>query len=335
MESAATLPILDNTGADMGFHFHLRAAGIPELRARRITTLQVNVGKVCNQACHHCHVDAGPTRTEHMSAETVQEVLGLLERFRFDTLDITGGAPELHPQFRTLARRGRELCARVIDRCNLTILLEPGFEDLGRFLADHAIEIAASLPCYLAENVERQRGRGVFDRSICALQRLNGLGYGREGSSLILNLVYNPVGPSLPPPQDQLEQHYKAHLGERYGIVFNRLFNITNMPINRFRHDLQRSGRLGEYMQRLEKAFNPATVEHLMCREIISVGWQGTLHDCDFNQMLDLPLEQGLPRHIRDFDPHSLCVRRIRTGDHCLGCTAGSGSSCTGAVVPA
>jgi radical SAM/Cys-rich protein len=314
------------------FDDQLERDGCSPLVAGRLTTLQVNLGRKCNQVCSHCHVDAGPHRAEEMSRETAELIVGVLERQRFQTLDITGGAPEINNVFRYLAERGAALCERVINRSNLTIFFEPGHEDLPEFLAGHGIEVTASLPCYDSANVDRQRGRGVFDKSIDGLLRLNALGYGQPDSDLVLNLVFNPLGPALPPDQRQLEARYHTELHERFGIVFNQLFTITNMPINRFRHDLERRGELLPYMQQLEQAFNPSTVESVMCRSLVSVGWDGLIYDCDFNQMLDMPVDERLPRHIRDFDRQRLEGRRIRTAAHCFACTAGSGSSCEGAV---
>ncbi|GAC1448879.1 MAG: arsenosugar biosynthesis radical SAM protein ArsS [Isosphaeraceae bacterium] len=304
------------------------------LRASGVQILQINVGKVCNQACRHCHVDAGPDRRESMSRETMQACLDALERGRVPILDITGGAPEMNPSFRWLVAEARTRGAHVIDRCNLTILLAPGFDDLPRFLADHQVEIVASLPCYLAENTDRQRGDGVFDRSIEALRLLNDLGYGRPESGLLLNLVYNPIGPVLPPGQPALEAAYHRELRARHGVEFNHLYTITNMPISRFLEDLVASGGHELYMQTLVEAFNPQAVAGLMCRTTLSVGWDGRLFDCDFNQMLGLPLAPGQPAHIRDFDPERLSRRPITTAPHCFGCTAGAGSSCQGAIAP-
>jgi radical SAM/Cys-rich protein len=295
----------------------------------RVTTVQVNVGKVCNQACHHCHVDAGPKRTESMSKETAAQVVRLLAASQaVDTVDITGGAPELNPNFRSLVSESRKLGKHVIDRCNLTILLEPGFEDLAEFLARHRVEIAASLPCYTRENVDSQRGRGVFDKSIRALQLLNKSGYGIDGK-LALNLVYNPLGPSLPPPQDLLEADYKHRLWEDFGIRFDRLFTLANMPINRFAGQLAREGKQDVYLALLRSRFNSQTLDKLMCRSLVSVGWDGKLYDCDFNQMLDLP-ERGRRTlwEISSFE--ELAGQAIATADHCFGCTAGAGSSCQG-----
>lgn len=306
-----------------------------ELRAARIDTLQINVGKVCNQTCRHCHVDAGPDRRETMSREVAEACIDVARRAKVGTVDITGGAPELCPQFRWLVESARALGCRVIDRCNLTILETPSQADLASFLASHEVEIIASLPCYLEENVDRQRGERVFERSIAALQRLNLLGYGLEGSPLRLTLVYNPLGPTLPPPQAQLEADYRRELRQRHGIEFHRLITITNLPISRFLADLVAADKLESYVRRLADAFNPATVAELMCRSLISVDWQGNLYDCDFNQMLELPIAAGWPRHVRDLDEEGLtrlAQRPIVTGRHCFGCTAGAGSSCSGAL---
>ncbi len=326
------LQVINAPGGHPRFDDHLLQSGLGELRAAGIDILQLNVGKVCNQTCSHCHVDAGPDRREAMTRETMQLCLDAMETGDIATLDITGGAPEMNPQFRWLVAEARKLCRRVIDRCNLTILLAPGFTDLPEFLAEHRVEIVASLPCYGPDNTDKQRGDGVFEKSIAALRRLNALGYGKPGCELSLSLVYNPIGPSLPPPQAKLEAAYRKELAERFEIEFTRLYTITNMPISRFLDDLLQSGKYDAYMQKLIDAFNPAAVEGVMCRTTLSVNWDGTLSDCDFNQMLELPLVPGLPRHIREFDAASLSARRIVTGQHCYGCTAGSGSSCQGAI---
>ncbi len=311
----------------------LEEAGLFPLRAMEINTLQVNVGKRCNQACKHCHVDAGPNRTEEMTRETAELVIDVLRRYPWiTTLDITGGAPELNLNFEYLVNEARALGRQVIDRCNLTILFVPGKEHLADFLAGHGVEVVASLPYYLAQRTDAQRGLGVFDQSIEGLRLLNSKGYGREESGLALNLVYNPTGAFLPPAQAAIEAEYKEELKTRYGVVFNRLFTITNLPIARFKHFLQRSGNYERYMERLAGAFNPAAAANVMCRSLISVGYEGTLYDCDFNQMLEMPVAGDCPRHIRDFDAFVLERRRIVTGEHCLGCTAGAGSSCGGAV---
>jgi radical SAM/Cys-rich protein len=311
----------------------IAASGQSPLRAGNIAVLQVNVGKLCNQTCRHCHVDAGPTRHEVMSCETMAACLRLLQRRAIPTLDITGGAPEMNPHFRWLVASARSGGQHVIDRCNLTILLAPGFEDLSEFLADAKVEIIASLPCYLAENTDAQRGVTVFAKSIEALQKLNALGYGLAESGLILNLVYNPLGPSLPPAQPTLEAAYRRELGERYGITFNRLYTIANMPISRFLDDLVSQGKLDEYMQKLITSYNPAAVEGLMCRSTLSVGWDGQLYDCDFNQMLELGLMVGARRSIHDENLEEIDGRLVNVGQHCFGCTAGAGSSCQGAIV--
>ncbi|MGE0607560.1 MAG: arsenosugar biosynthesis radical SAM (seleno)protein ArsS [Pirellulales bacterium] len=309
-------------------------AGSP-LAATGLEVLQINVGKVCNQTCRHCHVDAGPDRRESMSREVASACLRLLAGSDIPTLDITGGAPEMNPHFRWLVQEARQLGRQVIDRCNLTILTAPGFDDLPQFLAEQQVQVVASLPCYLEENVDRQRGSHVFERSLQALRRLNGLGYGMPGSDLELTLVFNPVGPTLPPSQDRLEADYRRELRSRYGIEFTRLFTITNMPISRFLDDLLRSGQYETYMHKLVAAYNPATLGQLMCRTMVSVDWQGRLFDCDFNQMLELGLAPGQPRSILDLDADSLAslIRRpIVTGQHCFGCTAGAGSSCQGSI---
>jgi radical SAM/Cys-rich protein len=305
----------------------------PAIDRRRLQTLQINLGYRCNQSCRHCHVDAGPKRAESMSEETVEALLAFLDRHPVRTLDITGGAPELHPEFRRLAREGRRRGAEVIDRCNLTILSEPGHEDLGDFLADQGVRIVASLPCYLEENVDTQRGSGVFAASIAGLRQLNRLGYGVEGSGLELDLVFNPQGATLPPAQCALEADYRAVLGERYGIVFNRLLTITNMPIKRFGSLLQSTGQFADYMALLKSAYRVENLDAVMCRDLISVDWQGFVFDCDFNQMLGLGLERDARRlHISEVDIDGLEGLRIRTAQHCYGCTAGQGSSCGGAL---
>jgi radical SAM/Cys-rich protein len=305
----------------------------PALRRRRLTTLQVNVGYRCNQSCVHCHVGASPHRTEEMSGEIVDLVLAFLARERVATLDITGGAPELNPHFRRLVMAARDMGTRVMDRCNLTILEVPGQEDLAEFLTAQQVEIVASMPCYLEDNVERQRGKGVFDGSIRGLRRLNALGYGREGSDLILNLVYNPQGPSLPPPQQALEADYRRVLGERYGIAFNALYTLANMPIQRFGSMLMSKGEFEHYLDLLQHAHVEANLGNVMCRDLISVDWRGYLYDCDFNQMLDMPVRQGRRRlHLSEVTAAALDGRAIRVAGHCYGCTAGQGSSCGGAL---
>jgi len=307
--------------------------GMPALRAAgNITTLQVNVGKLCNQACKHCHVDAGPHRTEIMSRETIEQVLDAVRRFHIATVDITGGAPELNPGFCYLAAESRRAGAHVIVRHNLTVQFTPGMEPLPAFFRDNEIEVIASLPYFLAQQTDAQRGRGVFDQSIAALRRLNEEGYGCEGTGLALNLVTNPVGAFLPPDQASMEQDFKREMLSRYGVRFNHLYTITNMPISRFLDYLRRSGNYDKYMERLVNSFNPLAVDGLMCRTLLSVGWDGLLYDCDFNQMLDLPVATENSRTIADFDPAWLANRAIATDRHCYGCTAGAGSSCGGAT---
>jgi radical SAM/Cys-rich protein len=316
------------------FAVALGAHGLGRLRRAAPTTLQVNVGKRCNQACHHCHVDAGPKRTEVMTDAVAERIVTLLEGHpSIELLDVTGGAPELAPCFRMLVSHVRRLGRRVIDRCNLTVLLEPGHEDLASFLAAHGVEIVASLPCYGPENVDAQRGPGVFERSIRVLRVLNGLGYGTPGSPLRLDLVYNPVGAHLPPPQERLEADYRRQLSDHFGITFHRLLTITNMPINRFAEQLARWGAAERYMALLVNHFNPATVDGLMCRTLVSVGYDGRLYDCDFNQMLELPLGWHGARTVWDLDDlTALDGATVATGSHCFGCTAGAGSSCGGAL---
>ncbi|HEY6833222.1 MAG TPA: arsenosugar biosynthesis radical SAM (seleno)protein ArsS [Pseudolabrys sp.] len=305
----------------------------PALHRGRLETLQVNVGYRCNQSCFHCHVNAGPTRTEEMAGDVADTVLAFIARRRIATLDITGGAPELNPHFRRLVRGARERGAKVMDRCNLTILEQPGQEDLGDFLARERVEVVASMPCYLEANVERQRGKGVFDGSIRGLQKLNALGYGRD-PGLVLNLVYNPQGPSLPPAQGALEADYKRVLGERYGIVFDHLFVLANMPIQRFGSALVTKGEFDGYLQLLQDAHLDANLDGVMCRDLISVDWRGFVYDCDFNQMLDLPLTRGARERVNlsDLIDDDLDGNPIRVAGHCYGCTAGQGSSCGGAL---
>ena len=311
----------------------LRDHGQPALRANGIGVLQLNLGKLCNQTCHHCHVDAGPERREIMTRQTAEQCLDVLRQTAIPTVDLTGGAPEMNPNFRWIVEQARQLGRHVIDRCNLTILLAPGFTDLPEFLAANAVEVVASLPCYLEENTDRQRGDGVHQKSIAALLRLNELGYGKPGTGLVLTLVFNPGGVSLPPRQEELEAVYRRELAARHGIEFSRLFVITNMPISRFLDDLLQSGRYEQYVQKLIEAFNPQTVHEVMCRNTLSVDWTGRLFDCDFNQMLDLGVGADAPQHVSDFDWSRLAERAIMTGRHCFGCTAGAGSSCQGSTV--
>jgi len=311
----------------------LEAIPFPALRRGRLDTLQVNVGYRCNQSCVHCHVNAGPNRTEEMTGEIADLVLDVLARRGIATLDITGGAPELNPHFRRMVRGARALGVKVMDRCNLTILSEPGQDDLAEFLAAERVEIVASMPCYLADNVERQRGKGVFDGSIRGLKHLNALGYGRD-PALVLNLVYNPQGPSLPPAQGPLEADYKRILGETHGIVFNRLFVLANMPIQRFGSMLVSKGEFDGYLRLLQDAHLDANLDGVMCRNLISIDWRGYVYDCDFNQMLDLPLARGANErvHLSDLLDADLADNPVRVAGHCYGCTAGQGSSCGGAL---
>lgn len=330
------LPVLHTRHAFVrspaGFDERLAAHGLT-LRAATVETLQVNVGKLCNQACKHCHVDASPARTEIMTRETVEQVVSVLRRFRVPVLDITGGAPELNPSFRYLVAEARALSTHVMVRHNLTVMFETGQDDLPDFFREHRVEIVSSLPYFLEQQTDQQRGHGVFEKSIAALRRLNAVGYGVEGSGLVLNLVYNPVGAFLPPPQSSIEADFRREMSARYGIAFNRLYTITNMPIKRFLDYLRRSGNEERYMHRLVEAFNPQAVEGLMCRSLVSVDWTGRLYDCDFNQMLELGVAPGVPQTIADFDAARFAGRLITTDAHCFGCTAGSGSSCGGAVV--
>lgn len=321
------------SGANSSFLEILRDREL-DLSRRQVSTLQINLGKLCNQACLHCHVDAGPKRSEIMQAKTADRIIQLLRASSsIEVVDITGGAPELCPEFKRLVIESRQLGHRVIDRCNLTIFFEEGYGWVPGFLAEQAVSVVASLPCYTLENVERQRGRGSFQKSIDALRWLNELGYGKDDSTLQLDLVYNPLGPFLPGSQKKLESDYKIRLSEDFGISFNRLFTITNMPISRFLHDLERQGRFEEYMQLLRQNFNPEAASNVMCRDLVSVGWQGELYDCDFNQMLEMPLE-GSNKNIwqlSSFD--ELQNQGILFAEHCFGCTAGAGSSCSGATV--
>lgn len=310
----------------------LIATDFPAIQRQSLEILQVNLGYLCNLSCVHCHVNAGPNREEMMGLDTIKEVLECVDRFQIRVLDLTGGAPEMNPHFRTLVSAARERGVEVIDRCNLSILLQPGFEDMARFLAEQQVVVTASLPCYLQENVEKQRGKGVYDDSIVALQKLNQLGYGSD-PALQLNLVYNPTGPSLPPAQSALAEDYKRELRQQFGIVFNQLFTLTNMPISRFGSVLISKGEFAAYMDLLKASFNIANLETVMCRTLLSVDWQGYLYDCDFNQMLGLPLYGHQPRpHLRDLSGQALAGNPIHVGDHCFGCTAGQGSSCGGAL---
>ncbi len=341
------LRILGQDGRIRQFEERLSEAGLGPLHATGISVFQINVGKLCNQTCAHCHVDAGPDRREQMSRETAELCMAALEKTAIPTVDITGGAPELNPNFRWLVERARALGRHVIDRCNLTVLEIAPQSDLAEFLARHRVEIVASLPYYRPGQTDAQRGNGVFEKSVAAMRKLNGLGYGQPASgqpesgapasaapnsSLRLNLVSNPVGAFLPPKQEAMEAQFRRELERRWGVVFNRLYTITNMPISRFLDFLLASGNYDGYMERLANAFNPVAAAGVMCRYTISVGWDGTLYDCDFNQMLDLPTGYGAPRHVREFDPERLGFRRIVTRNHCYGCTAGAGSSCAGTI---
>jgi radical SAM/Cys-rich protein len=312
----------------------LRATNFPPITRRALDTLQVNLGYKCNQACLHCHVNASPDRKEMMARETIDDVLRVIKARGIGTLDVTGGAPELNPHFRHLVHEARAFSVRVIDRCNLTILNEPGFEDLADFLAREGVEVTASLPCYTKENVDRQRGDHVFESSILGLQKLNALGYGIETTGLVLNLVYNPLGPTLPPAQDRLEATYKRELASHFGVVFNRLFTLANMPIKRFGSTLVTQGKFASYMRLLRSAHNPDNLDGVMCRSLVSVDYRGYLYDCDFNQMLGIPLvSAGKPRrHLADLLTAALDGAPIAIADHCYGCTAGQGSSCAGAL---
>jgi radical SAM/Cys-rich protein len=326
-----------NTGSGprKAFAEALAESGLAPLMATGFTVFQINVGKLCNQTCGHCHVDAGPDRREIMTRGTAELCIEALRGTGIPTVDITGGAPELNPNFRWLIEQSRALGRRVIDRSNLSVLLLPAQQDLAGFLAANQVEIVASLPYFLEQQTDAQRGAGVFAKSIEALRKLNALGYGQPGSQLRLNLVYNPVGAFLPPAQHAVEADFKRELAARHGIVFNALYIITNMPINRFLDFLLRSGNYERYMEKLVNAYNPVAAAGVMCRYTLSVGWDGTLYDCDFNQMLDLPVGFDTPAHIRDFDAGLHGRRRITIGQHCYGCTAGTGSSCSGVTASA
>ena len=315
-----TLPLLEKTR-------------FPAIRRAHLETLQVNLGYKCNQTCLHCHVNAGPNRTEMMDADTLALIPQVLAARSIGTLDLTGGAPELHEEFRTVVRTARAMNVRVIDRCNLTILFEPGQDDLAEFFAEQHVEVVASMPCYSAANVDKQRGDGVFDKSIAALQKLNTLGYGVPGSGLELNLVYNPQGPSLPPEQKGLEADYKRELFKHFGVVFNQLLALTNMPIQRFGSTLVSKGTFEAYMELLQSSFQEKNLDGVMCRSTVSVDWQGWLSDCDFNQQLGLSLgTSGVRKHLHDLLTGGLDAKPIRVAGHCFGCTAGQGSSCGGAL---
>ena len=313
----------------------LRATDFPPIRRTRLEVLQVNLGYLCNQQCLHCHVNAGPTRKELMQDENIEHILEVLRNSDVHTLDLTGGAPEMNPLFRPLVKAAYELGVKVIDRCNLTILLEPGYEGTAEFLAEHDVQIVASLPCYMEDNVDGQRGKGVYQKSMQALRLLNQLGYGEEGGKLELTLVYNPTGPYLPPPQEDLQKDYKAFLADKFGIQFNQLFTITNMPIARFGSTLLSRGQFEDYMTLLKDSFSAANMQGLMCINQLSIDWQGYIYDCDFNQMLNMNIrnpDNSEKLHISDLAKTSMQDIPIRIADHCYGCTAGQGSSCGGAL---
>ena len=317
----ATLPLLEQSD-------------FPAIKRGKLDTLQVNLGYRCNQQCLHCHVNASPKRKENMARETVEQLVEFLKASDIKKLDLTGGAPELNPNFRYLVSEANKLGIHVIDRCNLTILFEPEQEDLADFLAENKVEVVASLPCYLKENVDQQRGKGVFDLSTAALKKLNQLGYGQPDTGLILNLMYNPQGPSLPPAQQQLEAAYREHLKDEFDIVFSNLYTLTNMPIQRFGSTLISKGQFDDYMQLLRDNFKQENLDSVMCRNLISIDWQGYVYDCDFNQMLNLPapLTDKPKSHIKDLMHTDIEGRKIIVKDHCYGCTAGQGSSCGGAL---
>ena len=309
-------------------------SAFPEIKRGALQTLQVNLGYLCNLSCVHCHVNAGPRRKELMDKGTIDTVLSFIEQHNIQLLDVTGGSPEMNPHFKYLVKSVRSLGVDVIDRCNPTILMEPGYEDYAEFLAGQGVIVMASLPCYAEQNVDKQRGRGVFRESITALKKLNALGHGVEGSGLVLNLVYNPAGPVLPPSQWELEQDYRRELQSAHGIVFNELFVLVNMPIARFGSQLVSNGHFNDYMDLLRDSYQASNLSSVMCRTLISVDWQGYVYDCDFNQMLDLPLianDRPLT-HLRDLLDIDMNSSPIVVGDHCFGCTAGQGSSCGGAL---
>lgn len=315
----ATLPLLE-------------VSDFPPIKRGRTDTLQVNLGYLCNQRCLHCHVNAGPHRTEMMDEVNISRIVPVMKARNINTLDLTGGAPEMHQGFRDLVKEARAAGIHVIDRCNLTILFEPGYEGLAEFLAENKVEVVASLPCYSLENVDKQRGEGVFDKSIAALQKLNALGYAQEGSGLKLNLVYNPQGPSLPPSQEALQADYKRELKAHFDITFNELYALANMPIKRFGSTLISKGEFVPYMNLLKDNFSAANLKGLMCRSLISVDWQGNLYDCDFNQQLELPLTASDMNTLEDLFNADIDGQDIAIADHCFGCTAGQGSSCGGAL---
>jgi len=312
---------------------YLNQLNFPAIKRYELDTLQINIGLKCNQTCVHCHVNSSPKRTEKMSLETLELVKSFLVKKNIQTLDVTGGAPELHPEFKNLVSYAKDNDVHIIDRCNLTVLSEPGMEDLAQFLSDHEVEIVASLPCYESENVDKQRGEGVFEKSIYGLNLLNSLGYGKPETNLVLNLAYNPQGPVLPPDQNELENSYKKELAERYGIEFNQLFTVCNMPIKRFGSTLISKNELSDYMTLLKHSYRNENLENIMCRHLISVDWQGYVYDCDFNQMLGLNTQDNKERvHLSEFIDVNVEGNSIAVRDHCYGCTAGQGSSCGGAL---
>ncbi|HEU0053879.1 MAG TPA: arsenosugar biosynthesis radical SAM (seleno)protein ArsS [Longimicrobium sp.] len=330
--TAAQRGLLARVPTAASFEDALEGAGLYPLRPTAIEILQVNVGRKCNQTCRHCHVDAGPDRTESMPDAVMDRVLEIVEGTAIPTVDITGGAPELHPRWRELVTRARAAGKHVIDRCNLTITRLPNYAYIPGFLAEHGAHVIASLPHYRQKGTDTQRGDGVFEESIEALKTFNALGYGKEGTGLVLDLVTNPVGTFLPGSQQALEAEWKRQMARLYGVEFNALYTITNMPISRFLEFLEETGQTELYLERLATAFNPAAAAGVMCRNTLSVGWDGTLYDCDFNQMLDLPVHPRTPRTVFDFDLAALERREIVLGPHCFGCTAGAGSSCGGAT---
>ncbi len=315
-----TLPLLEKTT-------------FPSISRNNLEILQVNLGYLCNLCCTHCHVNAGPNRTELMDRETMDQLLQFIDQHNIATLDLTGGAPEMNPLFKNLVRAALDKGLKVIDRCNLTILMEPGYQDIAHFLAENQVEIVASLPCYMEDNVDKQRGKGTFNASIAALKKLNELGYGKKDSDLTLNLVFNPQGATLPPDQKTLELSYKQHLKEQFSVVFNQLFVMTNLPIQRFGSALISKGKFDQYLQLLKDNFQQENLSQVMCKNTLSVDWQGYVYDCDFNQMLDLPLGTTKKKtHLNDLNQQSLAGQSIKTLQHCYGCTAGQGSSCGGAL---
>lgn len=332
-DSHEQIDILDKYN-DSSFDSYLKKSGHDKFSSGKIEIFQINVGKMCNQTCKHCHVDAGPDRKEIMTKETMVQCLEALENSDIQTVDLTGGAPEMNPDFKWFVEELKKLNRHIIVRCNLTIILaNPKFHYLPKFFSENKIEVVSSLPYYQKSNTDRQRGDGVFENSIEALKLLNESGYGKENSGLILNLVYNPTGAFLPANQSSLEKDYKKELFSKHGIVFNNLYTITNMPISRFLEYLLDSGNFEYYMEKLIFSFNPSSVQNVMCRNTISIGWDGYIYDCDFNQMLDIKVNPSSPDHIKDFNTEKLDVREIMTGNHCFGCTAGAGSSCGGTVV--